>query len=138
MPVPKDIRVIDTLLDLPREDRRVTERFANLRDAASLGASKTPAAHLFKETPEGRSPQSGDPVGDTLREMDKYGIETAVFNLSGLACTDVEMAAIRHPSKRFRPVLQVDPNRGMDAVRDMTRAHDELGIVGIAVFPVGY
>ena len=35
-------------------------------------------------------------------------------------------------------MLPVDPNRGMDAVRDIVRAHDELGIVGVALFPVGY
>ena len=139
MPLPKDIRVIDTLLDLPREDRPLAERFGQLRDEGSVGGTlKTPAGYMFKQTPETRSPQSGDPVGDTLREMDKYNIETAVFNLSSLACTETEMTALQHHSKRFRPVLQVDPNRGMDAIRDITRAHDELGIVGVALFPVGY
>ena len=80
MPLPKDIRVIDTLLDLPREDRPLAERFGQLRDEGSVGGTlKTPAGYMFKQTPEARSPQSGDPVGDTLREMDKYNIETAVF-----------------------------------------------------------
>ena len=139
MPLPKHIRVIDTLLDLPREDRPLTERFSQLRDEASVsGALKTPAGYMFKQTPEGRSPQSGDPVGDTLREMDNYNIETAVFNLSSLACSEIERAALAHPAKRFRPVLPVDPNLGMEAVRDIVRAHDELGIVGVALFPVGY
>jgi predicted TIM-barrel fold metal-dependent hydrolase len=139
MPLPKDIRVIDTLLDLPREDRPLTERFSQLRDEGSVsGALKTPAGYMFKEPPEARSPQSGDPVGDTLREMDEHNIETAVFNLSSLACTEAERTAIRHHSKRFRPVLPVDPNRGMDAIRDITRAHAEVGIVGVALFPVGY
>ena len=139
MPLPKDVRVIDTLLDLPREERAPAERFRQLRDAESVGGTlKTPAGHLFKETPEARTPQSADPVADTLREMDKFNIETAVFNLSSLACTETERAAIDHPSKRFRAVLSVDPNRGMDVIRDITRAHEELGIVGVALFPVGY
>ena len=139
MPLPKDIRVIDTLLDLPREDRPLTERFSQLRDTDSTsGSAKTPAGHLFKETPAARSPQSNDPVSDTLREMDKHNIETAIFNLSGFACTETEVAAIKQHSKRFRPVLPVDPNRGMDAIREITRAHAELGIVGVALFPVGY
>jgi predicted TIM-barrel fold metal-dependent hydrolase len=139
MPFPKDIRVIDTLLDLPREDRPVAERFRQLRDEESVrGSSRSPAAYLFKDGPEARSPQSGDPVADTLREMDKYNIETAVFNLSGFACNETERSALAHPLKRFRPVLPVDPNRGMDAVREIQRAHDELGIVGVALFPVGY
>jgi hypothetical protein len=139
MPLPKEVRVIDTLLDLPREDRPVTERFGQLRDEESVsGTSKSPAGYLFKQTPDARSPQSGDPVGDTLREMDEYNVEIAVFNLSSLACGETERAALSHPSKRFRPVLAVDPNRGMDAVRDIVRAHAELGIVGVALFPVGY
>ena len=55
MPLPKDIRVIDTLLDLPREDRPLTERFSQLRDAESVGGVlKTPAGHLFKDTPQAR------------------------------------------------------------------------------------
>jgi hypothetical protein len=139
MPLPNDIRVIDTLLDLPREDRPLTERFTQLRDQASVsGDLKTAAGYMFKDTPEARSPRSGDPVGDTLREMDRFNIETAVFNLSGLECTDVERAAIRDHAERFRPVLPVDPNLGMDAIRAITRAHAELGIVGVALFPVGY
>ena len=139
MPFPKDVRVIDTLLDLPRQDRPLTERFSQLRDAESVGGTlETPAGHLFKDTPEARRPQSGDPVGDTLREMDKFNIETAVFNLSGLDCTEIERAAVTDHGKRFRPVLPVDPNQGMDAIRAVTRAHAELGIVGVALFPVGY
>lgn len=139
MPRPKDIPVIDTLLDLPREDRPLAERFGQLRDADSVsGELKTPAGYMFKDTPEQRTPQSSDPVADTLREMDRHGIETAVFNLSGIECNATERAALAHPSKRFRPVLPVDPNRGMDAVRDVVRAHAELGIVGVALFPVGY
>jgi predicted TIM-barrel fold metal-dependent hydrolase len=139
MPLPKDVRVIDTLLDLPREDRPLVERFGQLRDQASTsGEMKTPAGYMFQQTPDARSPQSGDPVGDTLREMDKYNIETAVCNLSGLACSETERAALEHPARRFRPVLPVDPNRGMDAIREIARAHEELGIVGVALFPVGY
>jgi len=139
MPLPKDIRVIDTLLDLPREDRPPAERFSQLRDKDSTsGALKTPAGYMFKDTPDARRPQSSDPVADTLREMDKFNIETAVFNLSSLSCTETERTAIRVHAKRFRPVLPVDPNRGIDAIRDITRARDELGIIGVALFPVGY
>jgi predicted TIM-barrel fold metal-dependent hydrolase len=139
MPLPKEIRVIDALLDLPREDRPPAERFGQLRDADSTsGALKTPAGYLFKETPEARHPQGSDPVGDTLREMDDHNIEIAVFNLSGLTCTETERTAINKHAKRFRPVLPVDPNLGMEAIRAIIRAHEELGIVGVALFPVGY
>ena len=139
MPLPKDVRVIDTLLDLPREERPLTERFSQLRDEGSVsGALKTPAGYMFKQTPEARSPQSGDPVGDTLREMDKYNIETAVFSLSGLACTEAEMTAIRASLEALSTSARGRSEPGHGAIRDITRAHDELGIVGVALFPVGY
>lgn len=138
MPYPRDIRIIDTLLDLPREDRAAKERFANLRDADSLkGEGGHPAGYLFKDTPEERTP-GADPIGDTLRAMDRHGIETAVFNLTRDGWTETEVRAARTHPARFRPVLQVDPNTGMDAVRAITKAHAELGIVGITLFPVGY
>ena len=138
MPYPRDIRIIDTLLDLPREDRAAKERFANLRDADSVaGKGGHPAGYLFKDTPEARTP-GADPVGDTLRAMDQFGIETAVFNLTKDGWTDTEAYAARTHPTRFRPVLQVDPNTGMDAVRATSRAHAELGIVGVTLFPVGY
>ena len=138
MPYPRDIRIVDTLLDLPREDRAAKERFANLRDADSLqGKGGHPAGYLFKDTPEGRTP-GADPVGDTLREMDRFGIETAVFNLTKEGWTETELHAARTYPTRFKPVLFVDPNAGMDAVRAITRAHAEVGIVGITLFPVGY
>ena len=138
MPYPRDIRIIDTLLDLPREDRAAKERFANLRDAESVrGKGGHPAGYLFKDTPEARTP-GADPVGDTLRAMDDHGIETAVFNLSKDGWTETEAYAARNHPTRLKPVLQVDPNTGMDAVRAIGRAHAELGIVGITLFPVGY
>ena len=57
MPLPKNVRVIDTLLDLPREERPLTERFSQLRDEGSVGgALKTPAGYMFKQTPEARGP----------------------------------------------------------------------------------
>ena len=61
--------------------------------------------------------------------MDAFGIETAVFNLTKEGFTDAEVYAARTHPTRFRPVLQVDPNQGMDAVRAITRAHAELGFV---------
>jgi predicted TIM-barrel fold metal-dependent hydrolase len=138
MPYPKDIRIIDTLLDLPWRDEKLTERFSNLRDADSkAGAFKHPAGYMFKETPEGRNKTEGDPIADTLKAMDKFGIETAIVNATW-PCNEVVAAAVKQHPNRFVPVVGVDPNRGMDTIRDIVAAHRELGIAGISVFPVGY
>jgi predicted TIM-barrel fold metal-dependent hydrolase len=137
MAMPKDIRVVDTMLDLPApKDLALKERFGHLKDSESReGAFKHPAGYMFKETPEGRE-RGSDPVGDTLREMDKYGIETAVITVSNLEDQAVNTALKKHRD-RFVGSLFLDPNDGMDAVRMMTRAHGELGIVAAGFFPCG-
>jgi predicted TIM-barrel fold metal-dependent hydrolase len=139
MPVPKDIRVIDTHLDLPYEDKPLTERFGGLRDEASVtGAFKHPAGYMFTRPPEQRHTTSDDPVGEIVREMDKYNIEIATFHVARADCSAQERAALDRYPKRFRPILQINPNGGMDTVREIARAHRELGIVGVSVFPVSY
>jgi hypothetical protein len=68
---------------------------------------------------------SGDPAGYMLEEMDRYKISTAVINLGpegGAAEGAVHMHA-----KRFIATYAVDPNRGMDAVRDLEHAVKKRG-----------
>jgi predicted TIM-barrel fold metal-dependent hydrolase len=71
-----------------------------------------------------------------LAEMDRHGIERAVvgWQPGGGKSND---ALARHPD-RFVPSLFVDPNQGMDAVRLVKRAHDEVGIKVVELFPAGY
>ncbi|MCC7267323.1 MAG: amidohydrolase [Caulobacteraceae bacterium] len=40
----------------------------------------------------------------------------------------------RHPS-RFVPTATVDPNRGMEAVREIARLHDAVGLKGVSFAP---
>ncbi len=138
MPFPDNLPIVDTHLDLPREYGGLKSRFGGLRDKESVSDTfDHPAGYMFKAV-EGRSPASDDPIGDTIREMDKYGVETACFHVYSPDGNEMERAAIERFPKRFRPILQVDPNQGMDAVRAITRAHEQLGIVGVSLFPVSY
>ncbi|MEO1268355.1 MAG: amidohydrolase family protein, partial [Myxococcota bacterium] len=45
--------------------------------------------------------------------------------------------ALREYPDRFVASYQVNPNRGMDGVRDLRRAVDELGVVAATAFPAG-
>ena len=67
--------------------------------------------------------------------MDRYGIDIALvgyFEGSEAA----RSAKDRYP-ERFAFDFPVDPNRGMEAVRAIRRAHDGFGIHSVSVFPCG-
>ena len=133
MSMPTDVGIVDLMLSLPILDAEKT--YANLRAAARDKESKDfefPAQYMFKGVPHGWG-KGMDPVEATLGEMDRWGIEKAVLHATG---DDAKRAVREHPG-RFVPILHVDPNRGMDAVRQVSRAHAEHGIRAVSVFPAG-
>ena len=65
-----------------------------------------PPAFLFKDPP--KITRSGDPIGDTLREMDRFGIEKALIRVND----DLSAQAITHHRDRFLGQLYIDPNQG--------------------------
>jgi predicted TIM-barrel fold metal-dependent hydrolase len=135
MGMPQGVGVIDLMLGIPEPGRR--EQWysflrPNLRDPASRDMAM-PAQYMFKKIPE--APTDADMIEWTIDQMDGHGIDRALI---GTSLRDgIEREAIgRHPN-RFFGCLHVDPNRGMDVVRDIDRAHDELGIKGVSLFPSG-
>jgi predicted TIM-barrel fold metal-dependent hydrolase len=133
---PRDINIIDTLLDIPMDFLRpVAPAVAeSLRLTSPDG--KNPAPYLFKSH-DGSCPP-GMEIATTLAAMDKHSIETAVVTVPEKARPDMLVSAIKTYPKRFIPILEVDPNGGMKALRAIVEAHTELGIVGVSVFPPGY
>ena len=47
------------------------------------------------------------------------------------------LRAVRTYPDRFFGSYEVDPNRGMDAVRDLRRAVEEFGVKAATAFPAG-
>jgi len=133
--MPTDIGVIDLMIGFPQADRRHNYDFlrANLRDRESLEDFEFPAQYMFKNVPS-VDPQS-DPVAALLELMDKYGIDRAMIGVS--ASSDESIRALRDHADRFFGCVQVDPNRGMEAVRDLQRAVEELGVKAASAFPCG-
>ena len=135
MPMPSGIGVIDLMLELPTDDRGTWYDFMKplLMDQESRELFKFPAEYMFKAVPTVR--QSDDYIGIALDEMDKYGIEKAMISvrfgnpLGGRALKE-------HPD-RFIPSFAVDPNQGMDGVRELRRAHAEFGVKAATAFPCG-
>jgi predicted TIM-barrel fold metal-dependent hydrolase len=91
-----------------------------------------PVEYMFKGVPK-ELYGTDDPVGVTLREMDRFGVELAMI---GCESEPARLALKRHP-ERFIPSMGVDPNNGMDGVRAMVRNYELHGIRSVTTFPAG-
>lgn len=135
MPMPSGIAVIDLMLELPTDDRGTWYDFMKplLMDAESRELYKFPAEYMFKAVPTVRD--SDDYIGIALDEMDKHGIAQAMISvrfgnpLGGRALKE-------HPD-RFIGSYAVDPNLGMEGVRELRKAVEVYGVKAATAFPAG-
>jgi predicted TIM-barrel fold metal-dependent hydrolase len=67
--------------------------------------------------------------------MDHYNIEKGMIGASKI--DDAGYRAMKDHPDRFFGSMQVDPNAGMDGVRDLVRAYEEVGIKAATAFPSG-
>jgi len=109
------IDVIDTMMNFPEP-------------ADHQGQPENP---LFAM--RGAMPQGGDPLTFMTAEMARYNIATAVINL-GASGGVAEQAARQYPA-RFIATFAVDPNKGMEAVRELEHAVKARGARAAYVKP---
>jgi len=135
--MPDGVGIIDTMIGFPMRDKSETYAFINrqVRDRESQEEFSFPAQYMFKDVPD-EAAADDDPVELTLREMDRFGIEMGLVGVSADGEGDGARAVRRHPD-RFIPGGRVDPNEGVDAVRQIRRAHETFGIRSVDVFPAG-
>jgi predicted TIM-barrel fold metal-dependent hydrolase len=133
--LPAGLRAIDLMLQIPSGDTTQWYEFMKplFLDRESREIFKFPAEYMFKQIPTTRA--SDDYVGIALDEMDKWGVERAMIGI-GFEDSDARRAIQKHPD-RFFPCVDVNPNRGMEAVRDLRRAVKELGAKAATAFPSG-
>lgn len=135
MALPTGIAAIDLMMAIPSDDDSKWYEFLRplLLDKESREAFKFPAQYMFKDIPTTK--KSDDYVGIVLEQMDRFGIERAMIGV-GKPGSDARRALKEHPD-RFFGSFEVNPNLGMEGVRDLVRAHDELGIKAATAFPAG-
>jgi uncharacterized protein len=135
MAMPSDVGVIDLMLQIPTGDTSQWYEFLRplFLDQESREVFKFPAEYMFKNVPTTRA--SSDYVGIALDEMDRFGVERAMIG-AGLPGSDARRALTEHPD-RFFGSFAVNPNLGMEGVRDLVRAHEEVGIKAATAFPAG-
>ncbi len=130
-------RIVDTMIGFPTDSKVLyaTMREQMLRDKESKETLEMPAGYMFHDIPHFDDGADIDPVAVTLAEMDRFGIETGLVSLS--AAPEVAARALTDHPGRFVASLTVDPNTGMDGVRDIVRAHEQWGIRAVSLFPHG-
>lgn len=136
MGMPSGIKAIDLMMSIPTGDTSGWYEFLKplLLDRESREMFEFPAEYMFKHVP--KPGKSDDYVSLVLREMDRYGIERAMIGMSTTRAPDARRALKEHPD-RFFGSFEVNPNLGMEGVRELARAHDELGIKAATAFPAG-
>jgi hypothetical protein len=129
---PPGIGIVDTMIGFPAEDFSQYDFIrAQLKDPSAK--FDFPVEYMFKNVPK-ELYGSSDPISVTLHEMDRFGVELGLIGVGG----EVSRKALKDHPDRFVPQGSVDPNRGMDGVRDMVRQYEEFGVRSFGAFNAGF
>ena len=132
MSMPLDIGVIDTMVGFPTDFGRYDYVRRQAKDKDTLEGFDFPVEYMFKGVPK-ELYGTDDPVGVTLREMDRVGVELAMVE-----CNDeAGRLALRRYADRFIACYDVDPNRGVDELRTIVKSYETYGIKACTSFPAG-
>ena len=132
MAMPTNIPIIDTMMGLPKDGNEFWKQTLGKTVKDATGTDKHPAGYMFKDPVTAK--RGADPVGDVMREMDKYNIERALLPI----LDDASIEAVTKHSDRFLGCSFLDPNQGMDAVRTLVMHHEKYGSRAATIFPCGY
>ncbi|MFC1885926.1 amidohydrolase family protein [Thermodesulfobacteriota bacterium] len=120
MPRPKSIPVIDLMFDFPTGSAGMGMQAAQelTRDKGTEEFSHHPAQYLFKDAPE-RMSQKWD-LERIIAMMDEYGVAMAQIGVNS-SNPDSALALFDKYPSRFFGTVGVNPNAGMDSVRELER-----------------
>ena len=132
MAMPKDIGIVDTMIGFPASD---FAQYDFIRKQLKDGSTDFdfPVEYMFKNVPK-ELYGTKDPLSITLHEMDRFGVEIGLIGAGG----DISQKAIKDHPDRFVTQGSVDPNRGMEGIRDMVRQHEEYGVRSFGSFNAGF
>ncbi|MFI5297026.1 MAG: amidohydrolase family protein [Polyangiales bacterium] len=137
MTMPTGIGAIDLMMQIPADDE--TKRYDFLKplllDKESREQFSFPAQYMFKDVPKTR--KVDDYVGIVLDEMDRHGIDRAMIGVDHVGTDGSAQRALREHPSRFFGSYAVNPNLGMEGVRDLVRAHELFGVKAATAFPAG-
>ncbi len=133
MSMPKDIGIVDTMIGFPADDFAMYDFIRKqLKDPSTK--FEFPVEYMFKQVPKELYGSSKDPVALTLNEMDKHGVEIGLIGVGG----EVSRKALTEHPDRFVGQGSVDPNTGMEGIREMVRQYEAFGVSSFGAFNAGF
>ena len=133
MSVPKDIAIVDTMIGFPADDFAMYDFIRKqLKDPSA--EFEFPVEYMFKQVPKELYGSSKDPVALTLNEMDKHSIEIGLIGVGG----EVSRKALKEHPDRFIGQGSIDPNTGMEGIREMVRQYEAFGVSSFGAFNAGF
>jgi uncharacterized protein len=130
---PKDIRVIDTMMNIPTDEHNVAgyQSMAAMQRDAPGKSTTMPAGYMFKNVPSiGSDPAKF--VENMVAEMDKHNIAKAMLPIDN---------ALQYPESlgkfkdRFFCSVTINPILGMEEIRRIRRMKKEHDIKALTYFP---
>ena len=133
MAIPEGIGIVDTMIGFPAEDFAMYDFIRKqLKDSST--EFDFPVEYMFKQVPKELYGSTNDPVKLTLNEMDRYSIEIGLVGVGG----EVSRKALKEHPDRFVAQGSVDPNMGMEGIREMVQQYEEFGVCSFGAFNAGY
>ncbi len=117
--------IVDTFLAFPDVRENKAKVYEYIRKASGDPETQNmefPAQYMFKDVPT--YDEIDDPLELTLAEMERFGISRFLTNVT--AKDLAKRALTEHPDK-FWGILNVDPNTGMQALREIDAAVEQWG-----------
>ena len=132
MPMPEEPRAFDTMLGTPSNRDSWQKDFTHVKDKAS-GDLLHPAGYMFKDLPQVDG--TVDYVDYLIHEMDTWGVEKGLINVA--FGDEFGTRAVQANPDRLYGIYLIDPNKGMNDIRSLERATQELGVIAAGCFPSG-
>ena len=117
--------IVDTFLSFPDVKEAKAKVYDYIRKASldqETQSMEMPAGYMFKDIP--CYEEIDDPLELTLAEMERFGITRFLTNVT---TKDEGKRALRDHPDKFWGLLNVDPNTGMGALREIDAAVEEWG-----------
>lgn len=131
MTIPDGIRIIDTLIGFPSGPSHYQFIREQAKDRDTRENFEFPVEYIFKNVPRDHR-GTEDPIGVTVHEMDKYGIAMGM-----IGCDELSQEALRRHPGRFIPSMSIDPNKGVEELRNVVKNFELHGIRALTAFPSG-
>jgi uncharacterized protein len=128
--------VIDGFLSMPaprKEKARVYDYIRKQSLDTETQSMEMPAEYMFKGVPHYE--ELSDPVAEVLEQMDEHGIQ---LMMPGIHENEHAKRACKEHPDRFAGIANIDPNTGMEAVRNLVRFVQDEGAVAAHCWSAGF